>query len=120
MIRIAPGTRKYLLTDPVEIRRNTERANSGAPVVVVIEVIEEDGQPIAYKRHVAYNALTTAPVSFDYRSRDFVCLNYFKGAYPEERKVRGAYMTTGEVLLAETADEALAVQAKPIKSTKGN
>lgn len=120
MIRIPAGNRKYFLTDPVEIRRNTERANSGAPVVVVIEVIEEDGQPDAYKRHVAYGVLTAGPVSFDYRPRDFVCLNYFKGSYPEERKVRGAYMTTGEVLLAESADEPLALPSKPIKSTKGN
>jgi hypothetical protein len=120
VIRLLAGTRKYLLTDPVEIRRNLERANAGAPVVVVIEVIEEDGQPIAYKRHIAYGVLTTGPVSFDYRSRDFVCLNYFKGAYPEERKVRGAYMTTGELLLAESADEPLAIPSKPNKSTKGN
>lgn len=120
MIRLAPGTRKYLLTDPAVIRRNTERAGDGGPVVVVVEAIEEEGAPVAYKRFIAYGALTNGPVTFEYQPRHFVCLDFFPDARREEREVRGAYMTTGEVLLAMEPGEALALPDKPRKSTKGN
>ena len=151
MIRLPEGTKKYLLVDPVETRRNTERLLPGGPTVpelagevsrhhgslggighgptvVVIEVIEDDGMPAAYKRHVCYGVASQGTVTYEYRQRDFVCLNYFRDSYPEQRKVRGAFMTTGGLLLAESNEEADGLHAASTqvapkatkKSTKGN
>ena len=128
MIRLTEGTKKYLLVDPVETRRNTERLLPGGPTVVVIEVIEDDGMPSAYKRHVCYGVASQGTVTYEYRQRDFVCLNYFRDSYPEQRKVRGAFMTTGGLLLAESNEEADGLHAASTqvapkatkKSTKGN
>ena len=128
MIRLPEGTKKYLLVDPVETRRNTERLLPGGPTVVVIEVIEDDGMPSAYKRHVCYGVASQGTVTYEYRQRDFVCLNYFRDSYPEQRKVRGAFMTTGGLLLAESNEEADGLHAASTqvapkaakKSTKGN
>lgn len=102
MIRLPAGKPRFLLTHHSEVLRNTERAKTGTPVAVVVEV-DDTGKPSVYH---GYNVLVNGPVSLEYSQRTPLFVTRMSPA-EEDMKVYAAYGTTHEVVLAETPDESL-------------
>lgn len=95
MKTLAEGTTKYLLLDSKRIERNAERNKTGDPIVIVLE---ETGAGI--REHRGVNLSVNGAVTLAYAQRGFVAKHNYD-------RHRAAYMTTAEVVLAETHDEDL-------------
>lgn len=107
MKTLPEGTEKYLMFHPDVVERNTERAKTGDPIVVVIEVGEDGKQT----KHHGYNALTEGGVTVHYSQRDPLFKVRF-APHEEDVTVNAAYYTRSAVQIAEDPDEVLMFEDK--------
>lgn len=110
MIRLAPGTPKYLLLDHREIDRNKERRKSGASIVRVVEHIPQtDTEPPCLRIYRAYSARAVGSVELAYSQNTPLLRVRLAPDLPDE-DIYAAYITHDEVRLAETHGECLDVE----------
>lgn len=113
MIRLAPGTPKYLLIDTEVVARNKERQKKGDAIVRVVEMHPSEGEATAFLAVLrGYDVLVNGSTTLRYSQNTPLCRVRLRPEAPDQ-DVYAAFYTTDEVLIAESHEEVLAASPSP-------
>lgn len=94
---LAEGTRKVLVINPEAISRNAERGPGNCQPVVSVAEVDADGSVLSMTRGLTLEINGT--VDFEYSQHAFLFVI-------DRVPMRGAFVTTGEVVVDDGTDEA--------------
>ncbi|MCO5735949.1 hypothetical protein [Stenotrophomonas maltophilia] len=106
---LSEGSRKVLLIDPEAIARNAERGAGNVQPVVAVAEVDDAGSVLSLTRGLTVEIRGT--VDFEYSQHAFLFVI-------DRVPMRGAFVTTAEVVIDGGEESAPAAAAPPSKPTR--
>lgn len=97
------GTRRFLLVNDEEVKRNFQRRGASGAVALVAEA--DPDRPGVFITHTGFGVLADGPVALAYEPTGKVAV-YSPGYRLSRKDVRAAFVTYGRVAIAEDNEEA--------------